>query len=160
LGIYIFLPIRVAVQYKAWTVFACSNGAILGLNPIQGMNGYSVFVLSYVQVADLWRADHLSKESYRLHIKVYKTEGEARAQQKAAESLMDGWMDGWMNKYIPIPEFHINCNTLETNFFISTGKLLAYGIYTLLASLKCWLKYLFHNQKIWLNKFCKADDGI
>jgi hypothetical protein len=46
-------------------------------------------VLSCVQVAALRRADHLSKESYRLFKKDYGTEEVARAQQRAVESLMN-----------------------------------------------------------------------
>jgi hypothetical protein len=45
---------------------------------------YSVSVLFCVQVAALRRADHSSKESYRLCKKDYKTE-DARAQQRAVE---------------------------------------------------------------------------
>jgi hypothetical protein len=54
---------------------------------------YSAFALSCVQVAALRRADHLSKESYRLRKKDYETEEEARAQQRAVESLNE-----WMNE--------------------------------------------------------------
>jgi hypothetical protein len=50
---------------------------------------YSVFVLSCVQVAALRRADHSSKESYRLFKKDYETEEEAKAQQRAVESWMN-----------------------------------------------------------------------
>jgi hypothetical protein len=49
---------------------------------------YSVFVLSCVQVADLWRADHLSKESYRLCKNDHETEEDARA----VEPLMNEWI--------------------------------------------------------------------
>jgi hypothetical protein len=48
---------------------------------------YSVFVLSYVQVAALRRADHSSKVSYRLRKKGYETEEEARAQQKGCRAI-------------------------------------------------------------------------
>jgi hypothetical protein len=41
---------------------------------------YSVFVLSCVKVAALLRADHYSKESYRLGKNDYETEEEARTQ--------------------------------------------------------------------------------
>jgi hypothetical protein len=47
-----------------------------------------VFVLSSVQVAAMRRADHSSKESYRLSNKDYETEGEARVQQKSVEPLI------------------------------------------------------------------------
>jgi hypothetical protein len=50
---------------------------------------YSVFVLSCVLVAALRRADHSSKESYRLCQKDYETEEEARAQQRTVEPLMN-----------------------------------------------------------------------
>jgi hypothetical protein len=50
---------------------------------------YYIFVLSCVQIAALRRADHLSKESYRLYKKDYETEEEMRAQQRAAEPLMN-----------------------------------------------------------------------
>jgi hypothetical protein len=64
------MPITVAARSKAWTVFARSKAGIVGSNSTQGMyvcvSVYSVFVLSCVQVAALRRADHSSKESYRL----------------------------------------------------------------------------------------------
>jgi hypothetical protein len=47
------------------------------------------FVLSSVQVAALRRADHSSKETYRLFKTDYETEEEARAQQKTLESLVN-----------------------------------------------------------------------
>jgi hypothetical protein len=51
--------------------------------------GYSVFVLSYVWVAALRRADPPSKESYLLCKTDYETEEEASVQQSAVESLMN-----------------------------------------------------------------------
>jgi hypothetical protein len=75
-------PITVAARYKAWTVFARSNAGIVNANPTQGMEVvcvYSMFVLSCVWIEALRRADHSSKESYRLYKKDYETEGETRA---------------------------------------------------------------------------------
>jgi hypothetical protein len=80
------LLITVAAWSEAWTVFTRSNAWILGSNPTKGMDDcvhvYSVFVLS------LRRADHTSKESYRLFKIDYENEKEARAQQKSVEPLM------------------------------------------------------------------------
>jgi hypothetical protein len=59
-------PITVAARSKAWTVFARPNTRIVGSNPWMSVCVYSVFVLSYVQVVALWRADTLSKQSCRL----------------------------------------------------------------------------------------------
>jgi hypothetical protein len=47
------------------------------------------FMLSCVLVEALRRANHLSKESYRLCKEDYETEEEARAQQRTAELLMN-----------------------------------------------------------------------
>jgi hypothetical protein len=64
----------------------------VGSNPTQDMDAcvcvYSVFVLYSVWVAALRRANHSSKESYRLCKKDYETEEEMRAQQRAVEPLM------------------------------------------------------------------------
>jgi hypothetical protein len=88
----------------------------VGWNPTQGMDlcacVYSVFVLSRVsvsafffsflvaptlgillQVAALRRANHSSKESYRLCKKDFETEGEARAKQKSYRVIAE-----WMNE--------------------------------------------------------------
>jgi hypothetical protein len=81
----------VASQSKAWNVFARSNIGIAGLNFIQGMDvcvRYSVFVLSCVQEAPLWRADPPSKESYRLY-KNQETEKATKVLQRAAEPQVD-----------------------------------------------------------------------
>jgi hypothetical protein len=79
----------------AWTIFARCNAGIVGSNPTQGMDVcvcvYSVFVLSCVQVTALRQAVPPSKESYRLCKKDYENEEEARAQQRALESLMNEW---------------------------------------------------------------------
>jgi hypothetical protein len=32
------MPVMVAAQSKAWTVFACSDAGVLGSNPTQGMD--------------------------------------------------------------------------------------------------------------------------
>jgi hypothetical protein len=54
-----------------------------------------MFVLFFVFVAALRRADHLSKESYRLCKKDYETEEEATAQQRAVEPyIVDGIVPG------------------------------------------------------------------
>jgi uncharacterized membrane protein len=64
------MPITLVARSKAWTVFARSNAGIVGSNPAWGMDVcvciYSVFVLACVYVESLRRADHSSKESYRL----------------------------------------------------------------------------------------------
>jgi hypothetical protein len=64
------MPVTVAEQSKAGTIFARSGAGIVGSNSIQGMEVWcvrlSVFVLSCVYVEALRRADHPSKESYRL----------------------------------------------------------------------------------------------
>jgi hypothetical protein len=46
---------------------------------------FILFVLFCVQVEDLRRADHSSRDSYRLCKKDYETEEEARAQKMAIE---------------------------------------------------------------------------
>jgi hypothetical protein len=63
----------VRIPLKAW-MFVCV---------------YSAFMLSCVHIAALRRADHSSKESYRLCKKDYETEEEARAKQRAVEPLMN-----------------------------------------------------------------------
>jgi hypothetical protein len=63
------LPIAVAARSKEWNVFARSNIGIMSSNPNQDMDVFCVnfmFVLSCVQVEALRRAEHSSKESYRL----------------------------------------------------------------------------------------------
>jgi hypothetical protein len=50
---------------------------------------FTLCLLPCVYVAALRRADHSSKESYRLRKNDYGTEEEARAQQGAVEPLMD-----------------------------------------------------------------------
>jgi hypothetical protein len=52
---------------------------------------YSVFVLSYVQVAALRWADPPSRESYRLCNKIRKLKKAAKVQQWALEPWMDEW---------------------------------------------------------------------
>jgi hypothetical protein len=53
-----------------------------------GMCFFSAFLLSCMQVAALRRADHSSKETYRLCKKDYETEEESRVQQRVVEALM------------------------------------------------------------------------
>jgi hypothetical protein len=50
---------------------------------------YSVFMLYYVQVAALRRADPTSKESYRLRKIDQETEKAAKAQERAVEIEID-----------------------------------------------------------------------
>jgi hypothetical protein len=89
----VFEPIMVTSRSKAWTVFARWKIGILGWNPTQDMVicmwVYSVFMFF------LRRADHSSKEPYRLCKKDYGTEEEAKTQQRAIESLMKEWMNEW-----------------------------------------------------------------
>jgi hypothetical protein len=49
-----------------------------------------------VYVAALRQVDNSSKESYRLCKKDYETEEEAKAQQRAVESLMNDWKNEWI----------------------------------------------------------------
>jgi hypothetical protein len=61
-------------------------------NPTQGTDvcvRYSVFALPCVWVAALRRADHSSKESYRLCKNDCETDERARAQQRAVDPLMN-----------------------------------------------------------------------
>ena len=68
-----FLPVTVAERSKACTVFARLATGIVGLNPTQDMDVWSVyaFFCVCVQVEALRRADHPPKESYRM-CKIYK----------------------------------------------------------------------------------------
>jgi hypothetical protein len=50
---------------------------------------FILFVLPCVELAALQRADHPSKESYRLCKNDYETEEEARAQQRAVVPMMN-----------------------------------------------------------------------
>jgi hypothetical protein len=73
MGHHTLRPVAVVARSKAWTVFTSSNAGIVGSNPPQDMDVcivcvYSVFVLFYVQVEALRRADPPSKEPYRLCI--------------------------------------------------------------------------------------------
>jgi hypothetical protein len=74
--------ITVVAQSKAWTIMVRSNTGIVGSNPTWGMDVcvYSVFVLSCVEVAVLWRSDPPPKESYRLR-KNQDTEKAAKVQR-------------------------------------------------------------------------------
>jgi hypothetical protein len=90
--------------------FSRSKAGIVSSNPTQGMNVcvcvYSVFVLS------LRRADHSSKESYRLCKKHYETEEESRVQQRAVEPLMNELLNDY------------NCVTyvISVKYALSSGK--------------------------------------
>jgi hypothetical protein len=63
-------PVTVAERCKAYTVFARSKSEIVRSNPTQGMDVWCLFVYVRfsvcVQVEVLRRADHPSKESYRI----------------------------------------------------------------------------------------------
>jgi hypothetical protein len=69
------------------------DAGIVGSNPTQGMDVcvcvYSVFALSCMWVTDLQRANHSSKDSYRLCKKDYETEEEVLAQRRAVQPLMN-----------------------------------------------------------------------
>jgi hypothetical protein len=68
------MPVTVAERSNACTVFALSEAGIVGSNPTQGMDVWCVcvclrvraFSCVCVQAEALRRADHPSKESYRL----------------------------------------------------------------------------------------------
>jgi hypothetical protein len=95
------MPIRVAARSKAWTLFARSDAGIVGLNPTRGMDVcvcvYSVFVLSCVQVEALRRADHSSKESYRLCEKKIRYWRRDQGPTKGCR-VIDAWMN--LNEHI------------------------------------------------------------
>jgi hypothetical protein len=82
---------------KAWIVFARSDAGIVGSNPTRCMDVcvcVRLFCVCVVLCA-LQRADHSSKESYRLCEKDYEPEEGARAQQKGCRAI-DEWMNEWM----------------------------------------------------------------
>jgi hypothetical protein len=65
------MPVTVAEQSKAYTVFARSEAMIVSSNPTQGMDVWCVYAFFCVCVVlclgeALRRASHSSKESYRL----------------------------------------------------------------------------------------------
>jgi hypothetical protein len=92
----------VAALSKAWYVFARSNTGVVGLNPTRGMDVcvrvYSVFVLSCDYIAALRRADHSSKESYRLS-KMITNVKKRPVPNKGLQSHR--WMNEWMNELYP-----------------------------------------------------------
>jgi hypothetical protein len=61
----------------------------------------------------LRRADHSSKESYRLCKKDYETEEEARAQQKSVDSLMNECSEGEAEEFREL--------LLHSTFFFSNS---------------------------------------
>jgi hypothetical protein len=65
-------PNTVAARSKKLTVFARLKAGIVGSNPTKDMDVcvcvYSMFMLSCMQAATFRRADHSSKDSYRLCI--------------------------------------------------------------------------------------------
>jgi hypothetical protein len=69
-----YLPVTVAEPSKACTVFVRSEAGIVGLKPTQGMDVrcvcafFCVCVVLCLGIEALRRADHPSKESYRLWI--------------------------------------------------------------------------------------------
>jgi hypothetical protein len=84
-------PITVTVWPKARTVFARLSTGIAGSNPTQrhGCLCVRLFCVCVVLCvgSGLRRADHSSKESYRLCKNVYETDEEAWAQPGAVEPL-------------------------------------------------------------------------
>jgi hypothetical protein len=64
------MPVTVAERSKACTVFARSEAGIVGSNSSQGMDVWWLCVYAFfcvcVQVQALRRADHPSKDSFRL----------------------------------------------------------------------------------------------
>jgi hypothetical protein len=89
------LLITVAARSKVWTVFARSNAGIVGSNPTQRhgycLCVYSVCMLSRVRVAALRRADHSSKQSYRLCKKDYGNWRRGQGPTKGCRAT-DEWM--------------------------------------------------------------------
>jgi hypothetical protein len=65
---------------------------------IQSIPSHYLSLRSVLILSALRRADHSSKESYRLCKNDYEIEEEARAQQRAVEPLMNEWMNEWMNE--------------------------------------------------------------
>jgi hypothetical protein len=63
-------------------------------------HGFILFVLSFVSVAALRRANYSSKESYRLYTEDYGTEEEGGAKQMTVEPLINEWKELWIAYYL------------------------------------------------------------
>jgi hypothetical protein len=89
----IFTTLKIfQVELKMADHSSRSKAGTVGSNTTRGMDVcVHLFYVSVVLVslAALRLADPPSKESYRLYIKDYRTEEEARAQQRAVEPLMN-----------------------------------------------------------------------
>jgi hypothetical protein len=84
--------------------------------PLKSWMSVFAFILCLCcSVAALRRANHSSKESYRLCKKDYKSEVEARAQQRAVEPLTNEWkMNTIKCVYCRICSLKTSCHVLAT----------------------------------------------
>jgi hypothetical protein len=135
LFIYSWQPVKIAAQSKAWTVFARSDARIVGSNHIQGMDVWCMyaFMLSCAYVAALRRADHSSKESYRLWKMI--TELNKRPGH---------WM-GWKRHWKKIFLAYLTTVLIVPIIFIIKKNFCEYTVFlnpTLLSSLKFLLSML------------------